>query len=75
MPACQASGHVHIGVGTGARPPLLLRMLRGLVAQSVEQRPFKPLVQGSSPCQPTTFFFTILRSLVSAGGTALADES
>ena len=28
----------------------------GLVAQSVEQRPFKPLVAGSSPAQPTTFF-------------------
>ena len=27
----------------------------GLVAQSVEQRPFKPLVAGSSPAQPTTF--------------------
>ena len=27
----------------------------GLVAQSVEQRPFKPLVPGSSPGQPTTF--------------------
>ena len=26
----------------------------GLVAQSVEQRPFKPLVAGSSPAQPTT---------------------
>ena len=26
----------------------------GLVAQSVEQRPFKPLVVGSSPTQPTT---------------------
>ena len=25
----------------------------GLVAQSVEQRPFKPLVAGSSPAQPT----------------------
>jgi hypothetical protein len=27
----------------------------GLVAQSVEQRPFKPLVPGSSPGQPTSF--------------------
>ena len=27
----------------------------GLVAQLVEQCPFKALVQGSSPCQPTTF--------------------
>jgi hypothetical protein len=26
----------------------------GLVAQSVEQRPFKPLVLGSSPSQPTS---------------------
>ena len=26
-----------------------------MVAQSVEQRPFKPLVPGSSPGQPTTF--------------------
>ncbi len=25
----------------------------GLVAQSVEQRPFKPLVVGSNPTQPT----------------------
>ena len=28
---------------------------RGLVAQLVEQCPFKALVQGSSPCQPTIF--------------------
>ena len=28
----------------------------GLVAQSVEQRPFKPLVLGSSPSQPTIKF-------------------
>jgi predicted GIY-YIG superfamily endonuclease len=28
----------------------------GLVAQSVEQRPFKPLVLGSSPSQPTIFY-------------------
>jgi hypothetical protein len=28
-----------------------------LVAQSVEQRPFKPLVLGSSPSQPTTLKF------------------
>ena len=28
----------------------------GLVAQSVEQRPFKPLVEGSSPSQPTISF-------------------
>ena len=27
----------------------------GLVAQLVEQCPFKALVQGSSPCQPTIF--------------------
>src|SRR5438477_12915974 len=27
----------------------------GLVAQLVEQRPFKPLVLGSSPSQPTIF--------------------
>ena len=31
-----------------------LLTLAGLVAQSVEQRPFKPLVPGSSPGQPTT---------------------
>jgi predicted GIY-YIG superfamily endonuclease len=31
----------------------------GLVAQSVEQRPFKPLVRGSSPRQPTIFFCLI----------------
>src|SRR5690349_12525860 len=30
-------------------------MICGLVAQLVEQCPFKALVQGSSPCQPTTF--------------------
>src|ERR1035437_2934142 len=29
--------------------------LCGLVGQLVEQCPFKALVQGSSPCQPTTF--------------------
>ena len=28
--------------------------MAGLVAQLVEQCPFKALVQGSSPCQPTT---------------------
>lgn len=28
----------------------------GIVAQLVEQRPFKALVQGSSPCGPTTLF-------------------
>src|SRR5258707_12017119 len=28
---------------------------KGLVAQLVEQCPFKALVQGSSPCQPTIF--------------------
>lgn len=32
----------------------------GLVAQLVEQRPFKPLVQGSSPCQPTRLESAIL---------------
>ena len=32
------------------------RLNFGLVAQSVEQRPFKPLVLGSSPSQPTTLF-------------------
>jgi hypothetical protein len=31
-----------------------LRPLGGLVAQLVEQCPFKALVQGSSPCQPTS---------------------
>ena len=40
----------------GPRHPLD-NCLRGLVAQLVEQCPFKALVQGSSPCQPTTFFF------------------
>ncbi len=30
--------------------------LGGLVAQLVEQCPFKALVQGSSPCQPTISF-------------------
>ena len=35
--------------------PLLCAALKdGLVAQLVEQCPFKALVQGSSPCQPTT---------------------
>ena len=33
-------------------PPF--RYSAGLVAQSVEQRPFKPLVLGSSPSQPTS---------------------
>ncbi|MDB6065801.1 MAG: hypothetical protein JWR26_2009 [Pedosphaera sp.] len=32
------------------------RAISGLVAQLVEQCPFKALVQGSSPCQPTTVF-------------------
>src|ERR1051325_5371377 len=32
----------------------------GLVAQSVEQRPFKPLVLGSSPSQPTSFFAPLM---------------
>src|SRR6266850_2344005 len=32
----------------------------GLVAQSVEQRPFKPLVLGSSPSQPTTLKTALL---------------
>src|SRR5258706_14154055 len=34
-----------------SNPP---RLFSGLVAQLVEQCPFKALVQGSSPCQPTT---------------------
>ena len=29
------------------------KLIFGLVAQSVEQRPFKPLVEGSIPSQPT----------------------
>ena len=33
----------------------------GLVAQLVEQCPFKALVQGSSPCQPTTSFLNTLK--------------
>jgi hypothetical protein len=45
-------------VERGAAPSVeLLRgrwVVCGLVAQSVEQRPFKPLVPGSSPGQPTT---------------------
>ena len=35
-------------------PQLVFRPAVGLVAQLVEQCPFKALVQGSSPCQPTT---------------------
>ena len=42
-----------VGVGFEGR----IAEFYGLVAQSVEQRPFKPLVPGSSPGQPTTFFF------------------
>ncbi len=39
----------------GPRVPLdSAQPTSGLVAQSVEQRPFKPLVLGSSPSQPTT---------------------
>ena len=34
---------------------------RGLVAQSVEHRPFKAGVQGSSPCQLTFFVPSFLR--------------
>lgn len=46
---------------TMVRPPLLkghrsrIAKFGGLVAQLVEQRPFKPFVQGSSPCQPTIY--------------------
>ncbi len=43
----------------------------GLVAQSVEQRPFKPLVAGSSPAQPTTYRTRkILRDSSTRAGTA-----
>jgi hypothetical protein len=41
----------------------------GLVAQSVEQRPFKPLVLGSSPSQPTSSlksFTAVLQLLLPA---------
>ncbi len=34
----------------------------GLVAQSVEHRPFKAVVQGSSPCQLTFLFFNGFRN-------------
>ena len=51
--AC-AIGIFWIKLAAFARLSLLQRFLQnGLVAQLVEQRPFKPLVQGSSPCQPT----------------------
>src|SRR6266404_1579129 len=40
----------------------------GLVAQSVEQRPFKPLVLGSSPSQPTTFLMAWVYLLRGASG-------
>ncbi len=30
---------------------------RRVGSSAVEQRPFKPLVQGSNPCQPTTSVF------------------
>ena len=33
----------------------------GLVAQSVEHRPFKAVVPGSSPGQPTIFFVYVRR--------------
>src|SRR6476619_890096 len=36
------------------KPRWCFNGVSGLVAQSVEQRPFKPLVLGSSPSQPTT---------------------
>ena len=39
---------------SGASSQTTVRAVHGLVAQSVEQRPFKPLVPGSSPGQPTT---------------------
>src|SRR5207245_2878562 len=42
-----------VGVGFEGR----IAEFYGLVAQSVEQRPFKPLVLGSSPSQPTTFSY------------------
>ena len=39
-----------VGSTLPSNPP---RLFSGLVAQLVEQCPFKALVQGSSPCQPT----------------------
>ena len=36
------------------------RFLRGSIAQSVEQRPFKALVLGSSPSRPMVHFRTLL---------------
>ena len=58
----------------------------GLVAQSVEQRPFKPLVLGSSPSQPTTLkyrgnpIFTAFRACLhrlsqSEGMAAIGDNT
>ena len=41
--------------GTRTAPLLSAALGDGLVAQLVEQCPFKALVQGSSPCQPTIF--------------------
>ena len=48
--------------------PLGAHSTPGLVAQSVEQCPFKALVVGSSPTQPTTSFpRSSLRTLKSLG--------
>ena len=36
-----------------------LKMMCDLVAQSVEHRPFKSVVQGSNPCRVTIFFVSL----------------
>lgn len=48
--------HDYCSTSLVKRAPIAVREnYWGLVAQLVEQRPFKPFVQGSSPCQPTIF--------------------
>src|SRR6266699_6170754 len=60
--AAAATGKNLPGQGKILRPPRGLLIVRlpsiGLVAQLVEQCPFKALVQGSSPCQPTNLPLT-----------------
>src|SRR5262249_53127241 len=66
--ACHARGHGLIVsaslegfISAGGRPS---SVPHGLVAQLVEQRPFKPLVLGSSPSQPTTLLpLVVLRAV------------
>ncbi len=53
-----------------SRAPIIPRSAGGLLAQSVEQRTFNPLVAGSSPAQPTKPRFFIERVLSSVGRAA-----